>query len=154
MGQREKGMKKYPRYGLRVSEELEGALRRAGADRVREVLAGAFLGRDGLSVPSWSKGVVEGSSVFSGSAAPVADAPVSAPREVDEAGQVPAEAVEVIRERAQGRTEPLPVVRSKVFTQTPEERAEKLKMLQGMKLMPQMVKPPDFFPDEEYDEPA
>ena len=52
-------MKKYPRYGIRVSEGLDEALRRVGPERVREVLQEAFLGKKETGVPSWSKGKVE-----------------------------------------------------------------------------------------------
>lgn len=136
-------MKKYPKYQLRVSEELGVALMAAGADVVRAVLEREFLGgkvvvkasrasvapaahkfvtEKDMNLPSWSKGKVEeGVSSFSGSAAPAADAPVAAPRERS-----------------------LPVVKSRVFVRTPEERAEKLKLLQGMKMMPQMPPKQDF----------
>lgn len=131
-GTKELAMKKYPRYGIRVSEKLDAALRAAGADVVRAVLEREFLGgkvvpkaskvSKGVNLPSWSKGrVEEGVSSFSGSAAPAADAPVAAPRERS-----------------------LPVVKSRVFVRTPEERAEKLKLLQGMKMMPQMPPKQDF----------
>lgn len=52
-------MKKYPRYGIRVSEELDEVLRRVGPERVREVLQEAFLGKKDAGVPSWSKGKLE-----------------------------------------------------------------------------------------------
>lgn len=52
-------MKKYPKYQLRVSEELDTALKAAGTDVVRKVLQDAFLGAGvGIVAPGGKKEVV------------------------------------------------------------------------------------------------
>lgn len=111
VGQTEIGMKRYPRYGIRVSEGLDGALRRAGPERVREVLEGAFLGKLEAGVPSWSKGKI-----------------------VEEAGLVPDDAEDEIRERVAERlaSDSTVLPRVKVFEQSAEERAAKLERLRGL----------------------
>lgn len=173
------GMKKYPRYEIRVSEELEAALRVAGAEVVRGVLEKAFLEelvrksgkltrrllplpQPTTRVPAWKvkleTQVAERdtgeSSGLSGSAATPAVAVAAAPSAVrvtidpaDEAGVGKASdkwaAAVAANEAKLSQKKEVAVVRSKVFTQTPEERAERMKMLQGMKLMPQMQKAVD-----------
>ena len=109
-------MKKYPKYQLRVSEEMFEWLKVKGANWVRATLdremnevnweewvRGASNGgsvetskaeqpdASKASVPSWSKGRVGEEVSSSSSAAPVADAPVATPRYVPMRGRTEAE---------------------------------------------------------------
>jgi hypothetical protein len=120
-------MKKYPRYGIRVSEELGAALRRVGPERVREVLREVFLGKKGMGVPSWSKGKVESVEEVPEPADVVTEAPQMT-------------GMDVLRAITAGQV--------KMPVSAPEEVVTP----PAMKMQQQMVKPPDFHPDPEYDD--
>jgi hypothetical protein len=55
-------------------------------------------------------------------------------------------------ETAPAAVAPVSTPRSVVFEQSEEERAEKMKMLAGMKLMAQMPAKTEFYPDDEPNE--
>lgn len=142
--------KRYPKYELRMRGELLLRLKGLGADVVRghlELLMPlsdkkvvSVPEKQGSSVPSWSKGSVREVVLDGSGEVPVVTHATTGQEEDWTVQVVKAQMQSVMKEKV------------KVFSQTPEQRAEKLKMLQGMKLMPQMPPKTEFYPDDEPNE--
>jgi len=157
------GMKKYPKYQLRVGEGLLGKLRAAGADLVREVLEREF----GEDASNGSMGVTSKSTSLKGEGGggskvvPAGGTTNGVPAWKVKLDAQLAEAAEREARKGSsvlpGETAPAAVAavstpRSVVFEQSEEDRAKKMAMLTGMKLMAQMPPKTEFYPDEEPNE--
>lgn len=103
---------------------MDEALRRVGPERVREVLQEAFLGKKDTGVPSWSKGKLEEAE----------------------------ERLELVAETPQ--TTGMDVLRAIVAgrVKMPVSAPEEVVTPPAIKTYQQMVKPPDFHPDPEYED--